>query len=91
MLTTIQRWGNSLAVRIPKPIALQAELEENSEVDISVEGDRIVVSPATREWRLEDLLAGITRRNSHKEMTWGDKAANFRCSSRPAIKTGNPV
>ena len=74
MLTTIQRWGNSLAVRIPKPFALQADLEENSEVDISVEGDRIVVSPATREWKLEDLLAGITRRNSHKEITWGDKA-----------------
>lgn len=74
MLTTIQRWGNSLAVRIPKPFALQASLEENSEVDISVEGDRIVVSPATKEWKLEELLAGITRRNSHAETTWGDEA-----------------
>ena len=74
MLTTIQRWGNSLAVRIPKPFALQAELAENSEVDISVEGDRIVVSPAMKEWKLEDLLAGITRRNSHREIAWGDEA-----------------
>ena len=74
MLTTVQRWGNSLAVRIPKPIALQAALEENSEVDISVEEGRIVVSPATKEWKLEDLLEGITRRNSHKEIKWGDRA-----------------
>jgi antitoxin MazE len=74
MLTTIQRWGNSLAVRIPKPFALQTDLSENSEVDISLEGDRIVVSPATKEWKLDDLLAGITKRNTHKETSWGDRA-----------------
>ena len=73
MLTTIQRWGNSLAVRIPKPFALQTDLGENSEVDISVEGDRIVVSPAVKEWKLDDLLAGITARNAHKEISWGDR------------------
>ena len=73
MLTTIQRWGNSLAVRIPKPFALQTALEENSEVDIAVEGDRIVVSAAKKEWKLDDLVSGITRRNSHKEIEWGDR------------------
>lgn len=74
MLTTIQRWGNSLAVRIPKPFALQVELEEDSEVDISVEGARIVVSSVRKEWKLEDLLAGITGRNAHKEVAWGGSA-----------------
>lgn len=73
MLTTIQRWGNSLAVRIPKPFALQTELTENSEVDITLEGRRIVVSPATKEWRLDDLLAGITVRNTHRELSWGGR------------------
>lgn len=76
MLTTIQRWGNSLAVRIPKPFALQTDLSENSEVDISLEGDRIVLSPATKEWKLDDLLAGITTRNTHKETSWGDRAGS---------------
>ena len=73
MITTIQRWGNSLAVRIPKPFAAQTDLTENSQVDISVEGGRIVVSPAVREWKLEELLGGITARNAHKEITWGDR------------------
>jgi antitoxin MazE len=73
MVTTVQRWGNSLAVRIPKPFALQAALEENSEVDISVEGDRIVLSAPKREWTLNELLPGITRRNSHKEIRWGGR------------------
>lgn len=74
MLTTIQRWGNSLAVRIPKPFAMQADLSENTEVDISLEGDRIVVSPAAKEWKLDALLAGITSRNAHKEVAWGGRA-----------------
>jgi len=73
VLTTIQRWGNSLAVRIPKPFAMQADLSENSEVDISLEGDRIVVSPAVKEWKLDELLAGITPRNTHRESSWGDR------------------
>jgi antitoxin MazE len=76
MLTTIQRWGNSLAVRIPKPFALQTDLSENSEVDISLEGDRIVVSPAVKEWKLDDLLAGITPGNAHKEISWGDSVGS---------------
>jgi antitoxin MazE len=71
LITTIQRWGNSLAVRIPKPFALGAALEENSEVDISLDGNRIVVSAPKKEWKLDDLLAGITRRNSHEETSWG--------------------
>jgi len=74
MLTTIQRWGNSLAVRIPKPFALQTALEENSEVDIAVEGNRIIVSAAKKEWRLEELVSRITRRNSHREIGWGGEA-----------------
>jgi len=74
MLTTIQRWGNSLAVRIPKPFALQTALEENSEVDIAVEADRIIVSAAKKEWKLDELVSRITRRNSHREIDWGGEA-----------------
>jgi len=73
MVTTIQRWGNSLAVRIPKPFALQIQLTQNTEVEISLEGNRIVISPVTKTWNLGDLLAGVTKRNVHKESSWGRK------------------
>ena len=73
MVTTIQRWGNSLAVRIPKAFAAQAQLTENSDVDISVDGDRIVVTPARREWKLDELLKGVKPSNRHREVTWGDR------------------
>lgn len=74
MVTTVQRWGNSLAIRIPKPFALETDLHENSEVDIAVDGNRIVVSPARKEWRFAELVEAITPRNVHKEVAWGKKA-----------------
>jgi antitoxin MazE len=71
MVTSIQRWGNSLAVRIPKPFASQAGLAEDTDVEIVVEGGRIVISPAKREWKLEKLLARISPSNRHREIRWG--------------------
>lgn len=71
MVTSIQRWGNSLAVRIPKPFASQAGLTEDTDVEIVVEGDRIVISPAKKQWKLEKLLAGISPSNRHREIRSG--------------------
>jgi antitoxin MazE len=72
MQTTVQRWGNSLAVRIPKAFAAQANLSEDSTVEISVEGDRIVLAPARREWKLSELTRKITPSNRHDEVEWGE-------------------
>ena len=72
MVTTIQRWGNSLAIRIPKAFAAQAQFGENTSVDISVEGDRIIVSPARREWKLDEMVAKIRPSNRHSEAEWGE-------------------
>ena len=72
MVTTIQRWGNSLAVRIPKPFAAEAQLSEDSDVEISVEKGRIVITPAKRDWSLDKLLRQISPSNLHREVKWGE-------------------
>jgi antitoxin MazE len=74
MVTTVQRWGNSLAIRIPKAFATQAQLGEESSVEIAIEGDRIVITPARREWKLDTLVRKITPSNRHRESEWGDRA-----------------
>jgi len=74
VVTTVQKWGNSLAIRIPKAFAAQARLEENTNVQISLEGDRIVVTHARREWTLEELVTKISRSNKHSEVNWGHPA-----------------
>jgi antitoxin MazE len=72
MVTSVQRWGNSLAIRIPKAFAAQAQLSENSDVDISLDGDRIIVIPARRQWKLRNLVAKISPANRHHEIRWGE-------------------
>lgn len=71
MTTTVQRWGNSLAIRIPKVFAQEAGLEENTEVEIGVRGCTLVVRQARKDWSLDELLAGITVSNLHGETGWG--------------------
>ncbi len=66
MKTRVQKWGNSLALRIPKSFAAEIGLAENLAVDLSVADGRLVVQPRVAEsLRLVDLLRGITDENSH--------------------------
>jgi antitoxin MazE len=76
MITSVQRWGNSLAVRIPRAFAAQAQLSEDSPVDISVDGDKITIAPARREWTLDELVRKITPANQHREIGWGPSSGN---------------
>lgn len=72
MITSIQRWGNSLAIRIPKAFALQAELAEDTSVDLAIEGDTLIVRPVRKKWTLDELLNGVTGSNLHRETNWGE-------------------
>ena len=71
MKTTVQKWGNSLAVRIPRPFADEVNLEENSAVDLSVRGGKLVIVPAQPELTLEALVQEITDDNRHQEFETG--------------------
>jgi antitoxin MazE len=72
MRTRIQKWGNSLAVRIPKAFAHEVGLEQDGEVEISVEKGRlVVVPPIAPSYDLDELLAGIRPSNLHEETDWG--------------------
>lgn len=66
---TISRWGNSLGLRVPKPIAEQIGLREGSTVNLTIENGHLVVTPARRS--LDDLLADITPENLHGEIDDG--------------------
>ena len=72
MKTRVQKWGNSLALRIPKVFALEVGLENDSEVDLSVQGGRLVLAPpAPKTYSLEELLAAVRPSNLHNETDWG--------------------
>ncbi len=77
MKARIQKWGNSLALRIPRPFAKESKLREDSAVDVSIRNGRIVVVPiAEPEFSLEQLVSAITPRNRHSENNSGGPVGN---------------
>jgi antitoxin MazE len=72
MRTKVQKWGNSFAIRIPKAFTSEAQLENNSLVEISIVKGKIIVTPIpTPSWTLDEMLAGITKDNLHDEVDTG--------------------
>lgn len=72
MHSKVQKWGNSLALRIPKAFALEVGLREDAGVDMSIRQGNLVVAPLkTPAYDLDDLLAKVTRRNLHGEVDLG--------------------
>jgi len=77
MLTKVQKWGNSLALRIPKAFARDAQLANDSLVEITMVEGRIIVTPVEAPtWTLDELLAGINKKNIHYEVDTGSAVGN---------------
>jgi antitoxin MazE len=72
MKARVQKWGNSLALRIPKSFANEAGLSEDSPVELSIVKGKMVVAPATKEpLTLDQLLKRVTDDNIHGEVSTG--------------------
>jgi antitoxin MazE len=70
--TTVSKWGNSLAVRIPQAIAEQASLREGDRLALALDGDGVIVlRPTRRRYELSELVSRITHKNRHRETDWG--------------------
>jgi len=73
----VQKWGNSLAVRIPKPFAMEAGLDVNSVVVVSLEKGAVIIKPLPRSKQtLKQLLSKITEDNLHDEIETGPAVGN---------------
>jgi antitoxin MazE len=72
MSITLHKWGNSVGLRLPKPLLEQLGLREGAEVDVKVEGNRLVIEPARRHrYTMVELLEGITPDDRPGEVDWG--------------------
>lgn len=78
MRQKVQKWGNSLSVRIPKVVADELRLQPNSEVDIFIEESMLIIKPVTQAtlpvYDLDQLLSGVTPDKLHDETDWGPVA-----------------
>jgi antitoxin MazE len=71
MRTRIAKWGNSLAVRLPRDIAERIRLEVGMPVEIEIEGGALVLRQAEPRYALAELLAGMTPEAMHEAFDWG--------------------
>ena len=72
MKSTIQKWGNSLAIRIPKSFASQINLFQGTEIDLVLFDNKIQIEPIKeKKLSLDDLLSNVTDDNIHKEIDTG--------------------
>jgi len=72
MKTRVQKWGNSLALRIPKSFADEVGLRKEGPVEISLTDGELVIRPVTEpKLTLKQLLARVTKENLHHEVDTG--------------------
>lgn len=78
MIVEFRKWGNSLAVRIPKALAKAVKANDGRRAEIKVENGALVLRPIVKPARkarytLDELLSGMTRDNVPKEIDWGSR------------------
>lgn len=71
MIATIQKWGNSLALRIPLAVAKQIHVKEGDSVTLKVGASGLTVKPAPKKLSLDELLDKVTPENLHPATDWG--------------------
>lgn len=71
MQGSIAKWGNSLALRLPKQLAASAKLFEGTQVELKVEGDSLVVRSVRPKYKLADLLEQVKQGDRETETDWG--------------------
>ncbi len=72
MKTKVSRWGNSLALRLPKKLATSHQIFEDSNVEIIEKEEGLLLRPSRKEnYDLNELLKGITKENVHEEVSTG--------------------
>lgn len=77
MKARIQRWGNSLALRIPKPFASEAGIQRETPIELSISAGKLIITPLIEpKFNLKQLLAKINKDNLHHEIDTGKAVGN---------------
>jgi antitoxin MazE len=72
MQVRVQKWGNSLAVRIPKPLAEDAEVREGTVLNLAVSEGKVIATPVSKKkMSLKQLLAKVNKKTLHDEIDFG--------------------
>lgn len=80
MNAKIQKWGNSLALRIPKAFATEARLKQGAVVDLAVVDGKVILNPdLPPKYSLDELLRGVSKQNIHSQIDTGPPVGREVC------------
>jgi len=71
MTTTVQKWGNSLALRIPSAVARQICVVDGDSVELKVGSGVLTIRAARPRYSLKNLVSKMAPANRHDEVKWG--------------------
>jgi antitoxin MazE len=71
MKAKLCKWGNSLALRLPKSLTDELCLVEDSLVECEIQAGQLVIRPLQPGYTLADLVSQIDEKNRHAEVDWG--------------------
>jgi len=74
MKTVVQKWGNSLGVRIPSVYVKEFNLKNGHPVEITKEDGKIVIVPPRKV--LDEMLSRVTQDNMHSPIETGESVGN---------------
>jgi len=75
MVVALKKWGNSLAIRIPKDIANTLSIKEDSLMELSIKDNALSIKPQNKS-HLEELVSKIDKSNLHSEIPTGKQVGN---------------
>lgn len=72
MTTKIQKWGNSLGIRLPKALVEDTPFSLGAEVTVEKKGSDLILKPVKRKYpSLKEIMKGMTKANFHPLVDWG--------------------
>jgi len=71
----VQKWGNSLAIRIPKSFAIETQIANGSVINLSLSEGKLIATPVKmKKYSLNELMQSVSENNLHEEIVTGDSA-----------------
>lgn len=74
MQAVVQKWGNSLGLRIPSLWAKDNNVKSGTKIEVIAEKGKITILPQKKT--LDDMLSMITPKNIHSEISTGHSVGN---------------
>jgi antitoxin MazE len=71
MHVQVQKWGNSLAFRIPRAFVRETDISQGTTVDLGIKNGNLIVTPLRKKISLKNILTQVNQSNIHHEVDFG--------------------